>query len=132
MTENQNPDLRKLREALEASWDEKTSYLGVSKKGNPALGQCYATSRVVQSFFPEMEIIKGKVWTGRELEVHFWNGLLVEGVWYYIDLTWQQFPFGSTVREFEVLDRESLGDSEKTIKKCKLLRKRAIDYLEIS
>lgn len=54
-------DLLKIREALEASWDEKTSYLAVKQEGNPALGQCYPTSRVVQHFFPETEIIKGKV-----------------------------------------------------------------------
>src|SRR5579872_6391973 len=34
-----------LREALEASWDTATAYGGVSEAGNPALGQCYPTSR---------------------------------------------------------------------------------------
>jgi hypothetical protein len=132
MAITQKPDLFKIREALEASWDKKTSYLAVSKKGNPALGQCYPTSRVIQFFFPETEIIKGKVWNGKELETHFWNGLLVDGAWYYIDLTWQQFPMGSSVREFEVLDSNMFGDSEKTIKRCDLLRKRVIDYLDKS
>lgn len=84
-----NPNLLKIREALEASWDEKTSYLAVKQKGNPALGQCYPTSRVVQYFFPETEIIKGKVWNGKEIETHFWNGLSVNGNLYHIDLSWQ-------------------------------------------
>ena len=62
------PDLLLIREALEASWDEQTSYLAVKKKGNPTLGQCYPTARVVQHFFPETEIIKGEIWNGKETE----------------------------------------------------------------
>ncbi|MFO0862557.1 MAG: hypothetical protein U0516_02465 [Candidatus Saccharibacteria bacterium] len=132
MSKDQNIDLLHLREALEASWDKKTSYLGVAQKGNPALGQCYPTAWVVQSFFPQMEIIKGWVWTGmsRSADKHFWNGLSVNGTLFHIDLTWQQFPQGSSVREFEVLDRESLGDSDKTIKRCELLRQRVLDYID--
>lgn len=41
-----------LREALERSSDTETAYLGVFENGNPALGQCYSTSRVVQLFSP--------------------------------------------------------------------------------
>lgn len=118
------PDLFQLREALEASWDEKTSYLAVRQEENPALGQCYPTSRVVQHFFPEMEIIKGKVWNGKEVEGHFWNALQVNGKIYHIDLTWQQFPPGSSVRSFEILDRDTIDDSESTIKRCELLLER--------
>jgi hypothetical protein len=121
-------DLLCLREALEASWDAKTSYLAVSRKGNPALGQCYPTSRVVQHFFPETKIIKGKVWNGKELETHFWNGLLVSGTLYHIDLSWQQFPPGSSVREFKVL-RPPFGDGSSTIKRCELLLARVVSYL---
>jgi hypothetical protein len=50
-----------LREALTASWDKRTAYLEVERMGNPALGQCYPTSRTVQHYYPETEIIKGKV-----------------------------------------------------------------------
>jgi hypothetical protein len=61
-----NPDFMLcLREALAASWDKRTAYLEVEQAGNPALGQCYPTSRVVQHYYPETEIIKGKVWTGK-------------------------------------------------------------------
>jgi hypothetical protein len=63
----------RLCEALEASWDGS---------GNPACGQCYATSRVVQHYYPATEIIKGKVWTGEREEIHFWNGLPVGGACY--------------------------------------------------
>lgn len=122
-------DLLKLREALEASWDAKTSYLGVSQKGNPALGQCYPTSWVVQYFFPEAEIVKGEVDTGKGIEIHFWNVLLSDGSLYHIDLSWQQFPHGSKVTGFKVLDRNKLGDSDATIERCQLLKHRVLNYI---
>ena len=84
---DQNFMLR-LREALEASWDRQTAYRAVEQAGNPALGQCYQTSRVVQHYYPATEIIKGKVWTGESEEIHFWNGLPVGDEWYHIDLSW--------------------------------------------
>ncbi len=89
-------------------------------QGNPALGQCYPTSWVVQQFFPKTEILMGKVW----------NGLLVNGVLYHIDLSWQQFPMGSSVREFQILDRRSLNVSQGTIERCEILLQRVIQYLE--
>lgn len=69
------------------------------------------------------------VWDGKETQSHFWNGLLVDGVLYHIDLTWQQFPPGSSVREFKILDRDNLGDGSETIERCDLLRQRVNDYL---
>lgn len=122
-------DLIRLREALEASWDEQTSYRGVAEKHNPALGQCYPTARVVQHFFPETDIVKGVVRTSRGEEVHFWNVLVVAGTSYPIDLSWQQFPRGSTVRSYEILDRNELGDSKETLRRCDLLRQRVMSYL---
>lgn len=122
----------RLREALEASWDGRTSYKSAVKPGNPALGQCYPTSRVVQHYYPQTEIIKGMVWTGESDETHFWNGLPVGEDWYHIDLSWQQFPPGSMIREFAVLDRENLGDTEATLQRCALLLSRVEDYLKTS
>jgi hypothetical protein len=52
--------------------------------------------------------------------------------WYYIDLSWQQFPTGSVVRELIVLDRQDLGDSEATIQRCALLLRRVENYLRNS
>jgi hypothetical protein len=124
---DQNFMLR-LREALEASWDGQTSYGAVEQADNPALGQCYPTSRVVQRYYPATEIIKGKVWTGRSEEIHFWNGLPIGDAWYHIDLSWQQFPAGSVVREFVVLDRRDLSDSEATVQRCALLLERVESY----
>jgi hypothetical protein len=119
----------RLREALEVSWDRQTAYQGVEEAGNPALGQCYPTSRVVQHYYPATEIIRGKVWTGQREETHFWNALLVGGQWYHVDLSWQQFPSGSVVREFEVLDRQTLGDGEATMARCALLLQRVENHL---
>ena len=117
-----------LREALTASWDKRTAYLEVEELGNPALGQCYPTSRTVQHYYPETEIIKGKVWTGKTLDVHFWNGLRVGADWYHIDLTWQQFPASSIVQEFVVIKNHELNDSEATMQRCALLLKRVDGY----
>ncbi len=125
----QNLMLR-LREALEASWDRDTSYFAAEQAGNPALGQCYPTCRVVQHYFPETEIIKGKVDTNSSREdIHFWNALHHRNDWYHIELSWQQFPPGSRVIEFIALDRNNLGDSPATIKRCELLLSRVEKYL---
>jgi hypothetical protein len=114
-------DLLKLRDALEAAWDSETSYAGTVKPGNPAYGQCYPTARVVQRFFPETEIAEGEVWTGERVEAHFWNVLEHGGTLFHIDLSWQQFPAGSSVRDYRVRDRSTLGDSPATIRRIEIL-----------
>ncbi|WP_443093223.1 YunG family protein [Duganella margarita] len=90
----------------------------------------HPTSWTVQHYYPETEIIKGKVWTGKSLEVHFWNGLRVGEDWYHIDLSWQQFPAGSIVQEFAVLERQELNDSEAIRLRCALLLNRVDDCLK--
>lgn len=122
-------NLPQLREAIEVSWGVDTAYLQAQEKDNPALGNCYPTSRVVQHFFPQTEIVEGTVWTGKAAEKHFWNLLVVDGVEYHIDLTWQQFPNGSVVKEYKIRDRETLGDSEATVKRVELLLGRVNRYL---
>jgi hypothetical protein len=123
-------DHLQLREALEAAWDQDTSYQCAVQEGNPALGQCYPTSRVIQRFFPNLDIVKGTVWTGESLETHFWNVLTVNEVAYHIDLTWQQFPCGSRVTSFEVLDRDCLQDSKETVERCRSLVERVVAHLD--
>lgn len=122
-------DLAALAAALEASWDHRTAYRGIVRPGNPAFGQCYPTSRVVQAFFPETEIARGEVWTGSGTECHFWNvrGAGAEAEW--IDLSWQQFPAGSAVRRYELLDRRRLADSPPTVARCALLLRRVVSHL---
>jgi hypothetical protein len=123
------PDLARLAAALEASWDHRTAYRGLTRPGSPAFGQCYPTSRVVQAFYPNFEIACGDVWTAAGTECHFWNirGSGDDAEW--IDLSWQQFPPGSAVKRFELLDRRHLGDSPSTVERCELLLRRVLARL---
>jgi hypothetical protein len=122
----------RLRQALEASWGQDTSYKQAYEEGNPALGNCYPTSRIVQHFFPKMEIARGKVWTGTKEEDHFWN-VLVEGtIEYHFDLTWQQFPHGSIVKEHGTCDRKRLNDSDATLRRIEILLERVNQHLELA
>jgi hypothetical protein len=122
-------DMTKLREAIEASWKPDTAYHHVKEKGNPALGQCYVTSRVVQHYFPEAEIVEGEVLTDKGIEKHFWNMIITNNQRLHIDLTWQQFHHGSSVKNWKVRNRLTLNDSQQTIDRFDLLLKRVKDYL---
>lgn len=122
--------LPRLRSAVEASWDVETAYLGARQPGNPALGQCYPTARVVQWFFPRFEIASGEVDTGSALEAHFWNVDAAADPSEHLDLTWQQFAKGSKVVRFEILDRHCLNDSPPTILRCQLLLQRVLSKLD--
>lgn len=122
--------LCQLSSALEASWDCRTAYLEVHQPGNMALGQCYPTSRVVQWFFPHLEIASGKVDTGSALEAHFWNVDPASDPPKHFDLTWQQFAEGSKVAHFKVLNRDALNDSPPTIARCQLLLERVLMKLK--
>ena len=124
-----NVELPALMRALEASWDHLTSYMGETRPDNPAYGQCYPTSRVVQWFYPEYEIAKGDVWTGASVEQHFWNVRGQDANAEWLDLSWKQFPVGSAVRNFSLLDRNSLGDSERARARCALLLDRVLAHL---
>ncbi|OWK27758.1 YunG family protein [Sphingomonas dokdonensis] len=115
--------------ALEASWDHLTAFRGDTRAGNPAFGQCYPTSRVVQWFYPEYEIAKGEIWTGASLEEHYWNVRRVHGEDEFLDLSWRQFPSGSTIRGFSLLDRQAPGDSVRAKDRCALLLGRVLFYL---
>jgi len=122
-------DLERLATAIEASWDRRTAYRGIVQPGNPALGQCYPTARVVQFFYPEFEIARGDVWTGSGTECHFWNHRGSGNEAERVDLSWKQFPPGSVVQRFELLDRRLLGDSPRTLERCSLLLRRVLAHL---
>ena len=116
-----NIDMLQLRRAIEASWKPDTAYHHVEEPGNPALGQCYVTSRVIQHYFPEAEIVEGEVLTPHGVEKHFWNVFENGGKELHIDLTWQQFPSGSFVKKWSVRDRRTLNDTRPTIERVELL-----------
>jgi hypothetical protein len=122
--------LVQLEAALEASWDRRTAYLEAWQPGNPALGQCYPTSRVVQWFFPHLEIAAGEVDTGSAREAHFWNIDPASTPAEHVDLTWAQFARGSKVAHFRILDRHALNDSPPTVARCRLLLERVLLSLE--
>ena len=124
-------DLDQMRVALEASWDEKTSYQMAVREDYPAFGQCYPTSRVIQFFCPEVEIVEGEVWTGESIEKHFWNLLVTDGVERHIDLTWNQFPEGSEVKNWRVRERESLRDGQNTVDRVSLLFERVSRHISL-
>lgn len=119
--------LAQLKQALEASWRPDTAYLGVSQPGNPALGQCYPTARVVQCFFPRFDIAVGEVDTGSSHEAHFWN--VDPGTAEHVDFTRIQFAPGARVLHWRLLDRNSLGDSPPTVRRCELLLSRVLAAL---
>lgn len=118
------PSMLEVREALERSWGTETAYERAFRPGVPALGQCYPTARVLQLLFPALEIVEGSVWTGTKTEKHFWNLLAVDRLEYHLDLTWQQFPPESVVREWRVRDREDLDDGPATVERVDLLLRR--------
>lgn len=122
-------EMHRVREALEASWKQDTAYQHVYEKGNPALGQCYPTSRVVQRYFPETKIARGFIWTGKSEETHFWNILDIGGTIYHIDFSWRQFPPGSSVVRWALLSEDD-PDSEATVKRIETLLKRVQDYIK--
>lgn len=112
-----------------ASWSPDTAYLGVCEPGNPALGQCYPTARVVQWFFPNLEIARGTVNTGLSLEAHFWNIDPTLKPAACVDLSWQQFPATATVERYEILQRDALVDSLATVARCERLLRRVLRHL---
>jgi hypothetical protein len=114
------------------SWQPDTAYLRVHQHSNPALGQCYPTSRVVQLFFPSFEIASGQVKVGSSLEAHFWNIDPTKTPIRHVDLTWQQFSRGAEIISFEMLDRDKLNDSPPTVQRCELLLQRVLSRLGIA
>jgi hypothetical protein len=121
--------LPQLQSALEASWSPSTAYGGAFEPGNPALGQCYPTARVVQFFFPRFDIAAGDVDTGSAIEAHFWNIDRASKPAEHVDLTWQQFPDPSRKLGFRVLDRHRFGDSPQTVLRCRALLQRVLVQL---
>ena len=111
----------RLRQAVEASWQPDTAYHHAEELGNPALGQCYVTARVVQYYFPEMEIVEGEVMSDNGTDKHFWNVIKSGANEVHVDWTWRQFPVGSTVKQWKVRDRTTLNDSQPTIDRVERL-----------
>lgn len=128
MKEYSKLNLTTLRHAIEASWSEETAYHNVLEVGNPSFGQCLPTSFVINHFFPEIQMVCGKVLIDNKIEEHYWNALMMNDNFYHIDLTWQQFPIGSKVLEFEIFDFNSLAKNSSAYKRSHLLLNRVNKY----
>lgn len=123
-------DMLALRRAIEAAWQPDTAYHFVAEPGNPALGQCYVSSRVVQHYFPEAELAEGEVSTPTGTEWHFWNVFPTASGQIHLDLTWQQFPHGSQVKSWKIRDRNTFNDSPPTIERFEKLLQRVQQNLQ--
>lgn len=123
-------DMLALRRAIEATWQPDTAFGQVSKPGNPALGHCYDSSRVVQHYFPDADIVEGRVITPHGEEKHFWNILKTGDAVIHVDMTWQQFPHGSYVKSWFVRDRATLNDSPATVQRIELVLQRVQQNLQ--
>lgn len=89
------PTLLKIREALEKSWAQDTTYCMIGfSKANPALGQCLVSTLVLQHYLGG-EIIRGKFTEPDGVGgSHYW--LRIKGV--DVDLTWEQFKKGTKIK----------------------------------
>jgi hypothetical protein len=123
------PSLLALARSLRASWDELTAYQGKFDPANPSAGQCYPTSRVVEWFYPDYEVVRGEVLTQAGIEQHFWNVRVGSVDAQKIDLSWDQFPPASTIVRFEFLFSNAFADSAGTQGRCLLLLTRALRHL---
>jgi hypothetical protein len=82
---------------------------------------------------PRMELVRGTVQAADVTHTHFWNVLArADGSLWHVDLTWSQFPAGAWIRDFEILDRDGLGDSPATVARCNLLLHRVLTAMRTS
>lgn len=86
---------RKLQLAIEQSWSAFTTPETRWSPDNPAIGQCAVTSCVVQDYYGGDILHTVAKLPNRDREGHFYN--FIDGE--EIDLTRQQFPLGTVLRE---------------------------------
>jgi len=118
-----------LREAIEHSWDEDTSYCPDKwTPTNPSLGQCAVTALIVHKFSNlPTALIRGEIQTAHgNRETHYWDEY--EGV--PIDWTWQQFPLGSSILDYQEVDPTKLFLDGWFSKRYTILEDRVIKYLK--
>lgn len=90
---------------LKRAWSRETCYEPLQKYWsikNPKLGQCYATSLVLNDYFGG-EIVRVKDPSGYS---HYFN--VIQGV--DLDLTLAQYPVGTVFTDRKCIDRELLEE----------------------
>lgn len=127
-------DMRDMQAALEASWDEETSYYSDEwTTENPAWGQCAVSSLVVQDYFGG-GIEGGTVEIEDDNNVthtlgHYWN-IIDDST---IDTTWAQFmkydsPDGHHVDIMGSAVRDKFFENQQTAWRYNLLKSRVQAY----
>lgn len=107
-----------LRERLERGWSIDTTYCPESYVGaDPAHGQCAVTSVLVQEHLGG-ELVRGWADVDGRAVRHYWNR--IGGL--DVDLTWRQFPAGTSLRDAEVTTFEVLVANRWMLERLERLR----------
>lgn len=119
--------LIRLREALEHSWSQDTTYCeGAYSRRNPSCGQCLVTALVLQHYFGGDIIGASFTEPSGHTGSHYW--LKLNGV--DVDLTWQQFPIGTKLSNFRKSSR-ALNLKHKNVNlRYNILLPRVEEYLK--
>lgn len=98
-------DILELRERLEKAWSIETTYCPDNYRGkDSSWGQCAVTAMVVYHKLGG-SLMQGMVETPQGYFTrHFWNR--IRGL--DVDLTWRQFPIGTTLTKVEYASRGDL------------------------
>ena len=110
---------------LTSAWDKDTchpAYINKWTEQNPAAGQCLVTALAVQDEYGG-DIYDCKVERSR----HFYNVINDK----IIDLTFNQFPEGSEIKDTRKRDRNQLLANKETFKRYNLLKARMEDKPEM-
>ncbi len=113
-------NLLEFRDKVERAWNEHTSYNNYDENDwfhDPAFGQCAVTACLVTEYFG-FKIKRGVV---KDFGTHYWN--YYDGI--DIDLTWRQFPAGSTLSDTSVVGYYHLAEGIKP--RLDILRQRFED-----
>ena len=94
----------KLREALEHSWSNETTYCeGAYSRRNPSRGQCLVSSLVLQHYLGGQIIGATFTEPSGEKGSHYW--LRINGI--DVDFTWQQFAHGTKLQNIRKSSRKT-------------------------
>jgi|tagenome__1003787_1003787.scaffolds.fasta_scaffold19323099_2 hypothetical protein len=98
-------DLLTLRTALERAWTATTTYCPEDwDEHDPAWGQCAVTSVLLAEAFGG-ELLQGTAdLPSGQRTAHYWNR--IDSI--HVDLTWRQFPVGTTLTDVAAAARTTL------------------------
>lgn len=98
------PTIIEIRERLEKAWSIETTFCPESYRWNDkAWGQCAVSSLLIHSLLGGI-IMRGVAKFKSIETLHYWNR--IDGL--DIDLTWRQFPAGTTLSLIEEVKEEEM------------------------